>query len=233
MENKEYDIYDIVTGKKIEQSQVIPGKTYIIYYLQDKWKVRSVVFDENFKIIKEKYISREDREKSVADALYQILERQGCTDINISNENEILEQDIRIRLDMYQMNYRDKEGRIIKRILDANTLKDIITVDKNNNKTISVTNAQIEVGGNNNQKQQINQNKTKVGDKQEKLMILYCNNCKIMGSNEFGMVNAIVCINGQDRETIYDLRTQEGVEDFKQYVNKQREAQNGEVRTGR
>lgn len=234
MDEQEYEIYDIITKQKIDKSQVKPGKSYIINYTKDKWKIRRVVFDENGKIKNEYYIKLEDRQEAIKDTIISILKSKGNTDIQIDYDDAIRLNGIEIKMPVFNVKYKDTQGITRERILDEQSLKDILILDENGNENIVLNNSNIKTMQIGNSKEYSNYNTYNsydtVGQKEEQTqfeerrnpMTVNWTNVKVTGEVSIAKTNAIFYVN----DYAYDLRTDKGVEEFRKYMDLQKEEQN-------
>jgi len=142
MEKQEYEIYDIITKQRVDKNQIVQGKSYIICYLNDKWKIRRVTFDENKEIKTEDYIKLGDKQQEVKDTITKILETKGNNNIQVEYSKNVDIQagttKIEIGIPNYHVRYQDLNGLDKERMLDADTLKDMLAFDTNHNKHITI-----------------------------------------------------------------------------------------------
>lgn len=243
MNNQSYDIYDIITGQKINIEQVKQGKSYIIYYPYEKWKVRTVKFDENKNIINEQFINREDRDINVENTLVEILERQGNTNINIEYRQgidlESGENPLQMKLPVYYVTYTNIDGIEKERIVESQSLQEILVTKGNGNKEIHIQDSiikSVQIGRNNQTNRQNNSygenqkyfNENEKNTSNEKTskatMQIYMNNVNLKGDTTVSKGNIIIHHTNKDGKQLdYDLRTDEGVEQFRTYIENQKE----------
>ncbi len=218
MRRQEYEIYDIITKQRIDKSKIVPGKSYIICYLNDKWKIRKVTFDENGEIKTEEYIRLGDKQQEIKDTIVNILEMKGNTSIQVEYSKNMDIQDgatrVEIGLPIYNVKYQDLNGVGQERMLDADTLKDVLTFDTNHNKHITIKDKVIKDAPINIQTNALNG--------EPELVTVNWNNVERMGGEtSISNGNVIFNVNKDGEMRTYDLRTAEGVSGLKDYMEKE------------
>ncbi len=233
MSEQEYEIYDIITKQKVEKSQVIPGKSYIISYAKDKWKIRKVIFNENGEIKSEDYIRLEDKQEAVIKTIINILKTKGNTDIDINYNKAINIEGIEIRLPIYNVKYKDEQGKTKERMLESHSLKDILTFDEKGNKHIIIKDAiiqdtTIQIGNSEkyDSKNNANYQETMKPKEYDNPITVNWSNVEMDSDTFISKGNVIFNVNNDGKTASYDLRTNEGVGGLKEYMESQKEGKN-------
>lgn len=141
MKEEKY-IYELETKQRIREEDIIPGKPYIVYFPNDKWKIRKVVFNKDKSINKEEYVNIKDKMEIMMQKIRQSLEKQGCEDIEIYFDEKLEIENFRINVDNYHVSYKDSRGTRKERILNTDTLEDMIINDKDGI-TVNISHATI------------------------------------------------------------------------------------------
>ena len=115
MNAKNYEIYDIITGKKLDKSRIKTEKKYIIYYPDNKWKVRTVCFSETGEISQEQLLNQSDKFTEIKNTLYKILERNCNKNIKINYDTSINLDNIKIEMPVINVSYQNINGIEINR----------------------------------------------------------------------------------------------------------------------
>lgn len=233
MNTKNYEIYDIITGKKLDKSQIKIEKKYIIYYPDDKWKVRTVCFNENGEISQEQLLNQSDKFTEIKNTLYRILERKGNKNIKINYDTSINLDNIKIEMPVINVSYQNTNGIEINRCLSLNSLQDVYISNNEFEKHIYLENEtvnSIQIGNmnpnlnNNNAKfnqfedfTQFNRtyNKTKKSPSIYHISGIHCNNLQVSKGN--------MQVYLDEDKKCFDLRTDDGVNGLYEYLQKQNE----------
>ena len=146
-EQIEEHYYDMRTKQEVVESQIKPDIPYILYKPNEKWKIRTIIFDRQGNR-RDYYIDRQDVQKSVEGNLRTILQNRGYTDINIVHREDLQLDLNRLSLEAgglsnYQITYKDGDGKTRQQYLEGESLKNIVRQDGNKTE-VNIENRRIE-----------------------------------------------------------------------------------------
>lgn len=233
MNAKNYEIYDIITGKKLDKSQIKTEKKYIIYYPDNKWKVRTVCFNETGEISQEQLLNQSDKFTEIKNTLYKILERNCNKNIKINYDTSINLDNIKIEMPVINVSYQNINGIEINRRLSLNSLQDVYVSNNEYEKYIHLENEtvnSIQIG---NMNSNLNNNNDKFNqfedstqfhrsyNKTEKSPSIY--HISGIHVNNFQVSKGNMQVYIDKNKKCFDLRTDDGVNGLSEYLQKQKE----------
>lgn len=244
MKEQDFELYDIITGKKVNKEEAIEGKKYIIYYPKDNWKIRTGYINKNGGIETETYLNKDDKITEIKNTLYRILERKGDTNINIDDIQEVKLNNVEIGMLAISVSYQDVNGINRNRILNASTLKDIYGIGEDGQEVVQLD-SEAEIHylrvGKNREFSEMQQDREEEREAQSEKQVrneykinntptkIYINGGIKTKNLEVSKGNIQIYTKKDGKDLSFDLRTDEGVEALEQYWKQEQEKEQENV----